>query len=79
MQSVRKSWRTTSTAALAGRENEHEMKSRIGSNCRSDEASNPLGAGWFSLCLGVLLWAGLLIRFAMQRALLWISQRSLRM
>ena len=49
MQSVSKSWRTTSTPAL-----------------------------WFSLCLGALLFAGLLIQFVRQRALLliWQSVRS---
>jgi hypothetical protein len=72
---VSKSWRKNSTATLAGRANEHQMKSRNGSDDRSDVASNPLGAGWFSWCLGVLLCAGLLIRFVLQRALLLISRR----
>jgi len=52
----------------------HQMKSRNGSNCRSDYAFYPLGAGWFPLCLGALLCAGLLIRFVLQRALLLIWQ-----
>ena len=69
MHLVSRSWSTTPAAVLAGGSNEHRMESRNGSTCRSDEASNPLGAGWFSLCLGALLWAGLLIGFLLQRAL----------
>jgi hypothetical protein len=76
MQLDSRTWRTASIAVLAGRANEYQMKSRNGSNRRSDEASNPLGAGWFSLCLGALLCAGLLIRFVLQRALLLIWHSS---
>jgi hypothetical protein len=39
--------------------------------------TTPTPALWFSLCLGALLCAGLLIRFVLQRALLliWHSVR----
>jgi len=77
MHLVSRPWSTTPGARLAGRANEHRMESRNTSTCRSDKASNPLGAGWFSVCLGALLWAGLLLGFVLQRALLLIC-RSVR-
>jgi hypothetical protein len=77
MHLVSSSWSTTPAAVLAGGANEHRMEPRSGGTCRSDEASNPLVAGWFSLCLGALLWAALLIGFVLQRALLLIC-RSVR-